>query len=320
MASIYTGDPTTVTNVLSRTVSGATNATPIVITTTVDHGFATHDVVEVADVGGNTAANGTWVITKLSATTFSLNGSAGNADYTSGGTVVDQSLTPQFQIPSDGDGPFIKAADVNAAFEALADRTQFLAAQVRVPAGNTIVRRVAPFPYATSVLNETRDKGSNFIADSISGASDIRTFMTNGAVRFPNLPSGAEAFGILRNITNDLIDGATLASVSALVEASVHAALPSTPMSFGVFRLSFASTFTSLRSAGDFVTDSSPDVSSYGSAHGIDITCDQNNVIDKAQYSYWIQFWNEFGTNDETGNKLFGFTLTMTGLSAVGIP
>ncbi len=32
-------------------------------------------------------------------------------------------------IPSDGDGPSIKAADVNVGFEALADRTAYLAAQ-----------------------------------------------------------------------------------------------------------------------------------------------------------------------------------------------
>jgi hypothetical protein len=43
--------------------------------------------VTIASVGGNTAANGDWVITKTSATKFTLDGSEGNGAYTSGGTV-----------------------------------------------------------------------------------------------------------------------------------------------------------------------------------------------------------------------------------------
>lgn len=69
------------------TISGATDATPIVVTTTT-HGLSTGDVVVVSGVGGNTAANGTFVITVTDATHFSLNGSAGNASYTSGGTAT----------------------------------------------------------------------------------------------------------------------------------------------------------------------------------------------------------------------------------------
>jgi hypothetical protein len=68
-------------------ISGATNASPIVITTSSAHGLTTNDIVTVASVGGNTNANGTWQITVLSSTTFSLIGSSGNATYTSGGTV-----------------------------------------------------------------------------------------------------------------------------------------------------------------------------------------------------------------------------------------
>lgn len=130
MPSIYTGDPTQVSDSLVATIADATNTTPIVIATTAPHGFDTHDRVRVAGVLGNTAANGDFVITKVDATHFSLNGSAGNGAYTGGpGTATDRSLTPQYQIPSDGDGP-IKAADVNPAFEALGDRTQFLEEEI----------------------------------------------------------------------------------------------------------------------------------------------------------------------------------------------
>lgn len=69
-------------------VVGATNATPIVIKTLVEHGAATGDKVTIASVLGNTAANGTFVVTVLSDYTFSLDTSVGNGAYTGGGTVT----------------------------------------------------------------------------------------------------------------------------------------------------------------------------------------------------------------------------------------
>lgn len=72
---------------VQRAVSGASNASPIEITTSVAHGWATGDRVTIASVGGNTAANGDWVITVTSTTKFTLDGSTGNGAYTSGGTV-----------------------------------------------------------------------------------------------------------------------------------------------------------------------------------------------------------------------------------------
>lgn len=69
-------------------ITGATNPTapaPIVITSTA-HGQVSGTVVTITGVGGNTAANGTWTITKVDADHFSLNGSTGNATYTTGGT------------------------------------------------------------------------------------------------------------------------------------------------------------------------------------------------------------------------------------------
>jgi hypothetical protein len=68
-------------------VSAATNATPIVITSDRAHNLTTGDTVIILGVLGNTAANGTWVVTVVSSTTFSLNTSVGNGVYTSGGIV-----------------------------------------------------------------------------------------------------------------------------------------------------------------------------------------------------------------------------------------
>lgn len=80
------------------TVAGATNATPIVITTSSSHGLSSGDSVAIAGVGGNTNANGVFSITVLSSTTFSLQNVregtdiAGNGAYTTGGYVIKLSV------------------------------------------------------------------------------------------------------------------------------------------------------------------------------------------------------------------------------------
>ena len=66
------------------TVTGATNANPIVITA--DSAPISGTSVKISGVLGNTNANGTWTVTRLGETTFALDGAAGNASYTSGGT------------------------------------------------------------------------------------------------------------------------------------------------------------------------------------------------------------------------------------------
>lgn len=73
-------------------ITAATNATPIVVTAAA-HGLANDDRVFIADVVGNTNANGVRKVVVLTANTFALynesTGAAisGNAAYVSGGTV-----------------------------------------------------------------------------------------------------------------------------------------------------------------------------------------------------------------------------------------
>jgi hypothetical protein len=68
----------------SGAVTGATNVNPIVVTSTA-HGLVTGDSVLIVGVLGNTAANGSFAVTKIDANTFSIP-IAGNGAYTSGGT------------------------------------------------------------------------------------------------------------------------------------------------------------------------------------------------------------------------------------------
>ena len=75
----------------NTTISGASNASPIVVTlaaTPSGGALATGEKVTISGVVGNTAANGTWVVTSVGGTSFSLNGSTGNGAYASGGTVL----------------------------------------------------------------------------------------------------------------------------------------------------------------------------------------------------------------------------------------
>jgi hypothetical protein len=60
-------------------ITAATNAAPIVVTTTSAHGLAVGDRVQVSGITTNTGADGNFPVTVVgSATTFTLGGSTGN--------------------------------------------------------------------------------------------------------------------------------------------------------------------------------------------------------------------------------------------------
>ena len=75
-------------------ITAASNTSPIVVTSA-SHGFADNAIVTIHDVLGNTSANGTWQITYIDADSFSLDGSVGNAAYTSGGLCYEEPVDPQ---------------------------------------------------------------------------------------------------------------------------------------------------------------------------------------------------------------------------------
>jgi hypothetical protein len=67
-------------------------------------GFITNQNVIVGNVGGVTAANGSWVITVVNLTTISLNGSVFSGSYTSGGYLINDPSVPYgfTEIPQTG--------------------------------------------------------------------------------------------------------------------------------------------------------------------------------------------------------------------------
>jgi hypothetical protein len=80
----------TLTN--ATTITGATNASPINIESA-SHGLSDDDIVLVTGVLGNTASNGTFKVTSVDSNNVTLNGSTGNAAYTSGGKILKWSST-----------------------------------------------------------------------------------------------------------------------------------------------------------------------------------------------------------------------------------
>ncbi len=87
VTAYYAGVPFLPDPVEPLVVSGATNTSPIEITTSAAHGLTTGDFVFVDGVLGNTGANGFFSITVTSSTKFTLDTSTGTGAYTSGGLV-----------------------------------------------------------------------------------------------------------------------------------------------------------------------------------------------------------------------------------------
>ncbi|MFN5433374.1 MAG: beta strand repeat-containing protein, partial [Planctomyces sp.] len=72
---------------VSQPISSASNTSDIEITSAA-HGLKTGDQIRITGVQGNSAANGTFRVTVISADRFLLKGQTGNGDYTVGGSFV----------------------------------------------------------------------------------------------------------------------------------------------------------------------------------------------------------------------------------------
>lgn len=87
----------------SGSITGATNANPIVISSA-GHGLSNGNKVTITGVSGNTAANTTAVVANVASNTFELSGVVGNGAYTSGGTWNVSGLYKLSQAITSGNG------------------------------------------------------------------------------------------------------------------------------------------------------------------------------------------------------------------------
>ena len=156
------------------TITGATNATPIVITA-VGHGLVTGMTVTITGVGGNTAANGTWLVTVVTTDTFSLDTSVGNGAYTTGGEAV---VTPAMPVP---------AVDPSVVFAGNELTPVTFKTAIRVtgatPAGNVFEFASTARGVALSILG----RFIGFVAGGLTTEQSLALF-DNGS----NLPTGLE--------------------------------------------------------------------------------------------------------------------------------
>lgn len=290
MSTTYSGDPSNTSSSTTKNINGATNASPIVVTTATAHGFYTGDRVRVAGVAGNTAANGDWSIVVTGSTTLQLVGSTGNGAYSAGSDTIEcLSLRPALTIPSDGQGP-IKAADINPAFQALEDKIQALDERT-----GPHVSMVWQPPTYVSLGTDWQGQG-RYLEKSANS-------------------SGAQFVPLTA-----IPDGARLESVEPVFRvATGHAGVPATLPRVYIIRYacadgdSFAaSQLYSGGGFGEFVMPTPADVTAYeagGDVQSFVATCDQNNTIDLSAFVYTVLFEPESSANALSGTKLIGFRL-----------
>lgn len=169
-----------------RTITNATNSTPIVITTSTPHGMSTDQRYTIRGVSGNTATNGRFNITVLSTTTFSLQDAidssdvAGNGTYSAGGECYSVETVDYLNaLPAEatwgGDDVILTGKTVqNGIFDA--DDIKF----INVPNGTVVKGVILYYSLGSRFIIAVIDTlDSNPFSVQANG-SDIDIFWSNG--------------------------------------------------------------------------------------------------------------------------------------------
>ncbi len=155
----------------------------------------------------------------------------------------------------------------------------------------------------------TRAVTAGFAAPTTGGV-----VLTNGEIVFTTASASNLSVGVMIPIDASLIHGATLTTLAYSVQrASTDGSAPNHPIAACMMRrLVTNNTMESLFSyggSGFFVEDT------YGQSttqHTVVLSTDQNNIIDKGSYNYYIQFWNEMGdVHVQSGLKIYGAQVAM---------
>ncbi|HRY32126.1 MAG TPA: hypothetical protein P5531_04070 [Bacteroidales bacterium] len=137
-------------NAGTKSISAATNASPVQITAST-HGYSTGDIVFIYGVVGNTAANGVWIITYVDDNNFTLDGSTGNGAYTSGGTArqinsacvkLNTAVTQRLDL-CDFVAPWTAGSDVTVTANTTFKKYSIASLSVATASGCTTARQIA---------------------------------------------------------------------------------------------------------------------------------------------------------------------------------
>ncbi|MFO0133858.1 MAG: hypothetical protein ACK56U_09700, partial [Planctomyces sp.] len=123
-----------------RTITDVTND-PEMIISVANHGLKTGEQVRISGVTGNTAANGTWFVTRVDANRIRLRGIAGSGNYTGGGQLV-QLTQLRSEIAMAQYKVYVRSVDDAvpgrpSQWSAAVDIEQAPAVQIRRPVGQT---------------------------------------------------------------------------------------------------------------------------------------------------------------------------------------
>lgn len=185
-------------NLNVQTTTG-TGVSPITVTTTTTSTLTTGQTVTIAGVTGNTNANGTWTITVLNGTQFTIN-ATGNANYISGGTVVTNTYIVDYrtmgatglppQEPFDSMNWYLYEKDAVAPLSGAANTST--AAQYRGSGNSTTPRVIMQSPHALGwqvrLCHETLNDYSAGISQGNGNCAAITCmpgFGGNGSGDFP---------------------------------------------------------------------------------------------------------------------------------------
>lgn len=216
-----------------------------------------------------------------------------------------------------------KFVDTNSA---AATRTR----TVTVPLHNFLVG--AQITVSNSDSYPTIDKHATFEPPRRDAGTDNITCQ-DGAIQFATASGYNTARAACVQICLDpyVHDGARL--VSAIMGATagggrfsqaVHDDFLSTvthTAQWGIFRkASLTKGMVALNSGLDFFADLAGNAAAYDAHHTTAYASDQNNIIDRSQFSYFLQIWNEWGLNFRGGYLVEGVTLTFDQISDMRFP
>lgn len=203
-------------------ITAATNANPIVITTAAPHGYVTGQSVSIVGGGGNLNMNQTRVITVTGPTTFTLDGISGNGTYTGGGIVYSGFPNDGYQgVTSYTMVSGISYTGGQTCINMIADKT-FMIAHIReqdlFQSNNRlcihveIPERLYPEgvdKHPVAILGETINTGSLYTSSSTlsygggwimrSHYSDPQTFQSAGTRNFRTLTKSLFGDGVFPN-------------------------------------------------------------------------------------------------------------------------
>lgn len=190
----------------------------------------------------------------------------------------------------------------------------------RVRNGRRLLSAAADFQTTLSSNQTARSKTADFVPTARDSVHRNFAVVRSGGIFMPfasdNTGGLGYTFGFQWCIDRVLTHGATLtAAMVGVVPATGRPGLPTTPFSIGVFRSPgahylAAPALESLWSGGDFYNDPfAISLGFYEGPHTFDVACDQHQLVDLENYSYYVQFWNESGANCFPSNVISGLLI-----------